>query len=107
MWSRALNTAYKLECFLSGDVKLTKKADSNKYSYSGYDIGFSSQSLFLKSNFDFGENFDVNNSSSAHSDNKGRFLVYGKWLTQELDDTTITAEAKYSIDFTASEITLH
>ena len=42
---------------------------------------------------------------------KKDFLVCGEWLTQELDNTTITAEAKYSINFTASEIkyclTLH
>ena len=43
-------------------------------------------------------------SSSVHFDNKGRdILFFGKILTQRLDDTTWTAEAKYPINFTQSE----
>ena len=41
--------------------------------------------------------------SSVHVDNKGKdILILGEGPTQELDDTTLTAEAKYSINFTQS-----
>ena len=39
--------------------------------------------------------------SSVHIDNKGRhFLIPGEGSTQGLDDTTLTAEVTYPIDFT-------
>ena len=42
-------------------------------------------------------------SSSVHVDNKGKsILILGKGPTQRLDDTTVIAEAKYSINFTQS-----
>ena len=40
-------------------------------------------------------------SSSVHIDNKNKdILILGEGRTQGLDDTTLTAEAKYSINFT-------
>ena len=40
-------------------------------------------------------------SSSGHVNNKGKdILIYGDGPTQRLDDTTLTAEAKYHINFT-------
>ena len=46
-WSRDLSTEFTIgDCF-SGTVKLTKTADSDKYGYSGYGIGFDSCSKFL------------------------------------------------------------
>ena len=42
-------------------------------------------------------------SSSVHVDNKGKdILILGAGPTQGLDDTTLTAEAKYPINFTQS-----
>ena len=42
-------------------------------------------------------------SSSVHIDNKGKdILIIVKGLTQELADTTLTAEAQYSIHFSRS-----
>ena len=42
-------------------------------------------------------------SPYLHIDNKGRdILVLGEGPTQVLDDTTLTAEAKYPINFTQS-----
>ena len=39
-------------------------------------------------------------SSSVHIDNKGKYiLILGKCPTQGLDDTTLTAETQYSINF--------
>ena len=43
----------------------------------------------------------VDMSSSVHVDNKKKYiLVLGEGPTQELDDTTLTAEKKHSINFT-------
>ena len=48
--------------------------------------------------------FGADMSSSVHVDNKGKdILNFGERATQGLDDTTLTAEAKYSIDFPQSE----
>ena len=45
--------------------------------------------------------FGVDMSSSVHVDNKNKdILILGEGLTQGLDDTTLTAEAKYPISFT-------
>ena len=55
---------------------------------------------------EFGKNvniFSVDNSSSAHTDNrKTNILVCGEGATDKLDDTTITAGAKYSVNVTNS-----
>ena len=40
-------------------------------------------------------------SSSVHIDNKHKgILILGEGPTQQLDDTTLTAKAKYPINFT-------
>ena len=45
--------------------------------------------------------FSADMSSSVHIDNKGEdILILGEGPTQGLDDTTLTAEPKYSINFT-------
>ena len=89
-----------------GGVKSAKNADPDKYTYSGYGIGFDSCSSLLFPNFDWGKNFvifGVDNSSSVHIDNKKKdILVLGKGPTQGLDDTKITPEAKYSINISRS-----
>ena len=42
-------------------------------------------------------------SSSVHVDNEGKYiLILGEQPTQWLDDTTLTAETKYPINFTQS-----
>ena len=47
--------------------------------------------------------FGADMSSSVHVDNKGKdILILGEGPTQGLDDTTLTAEAKYPINFTQS-----
>ena len=85
-----------------GGVKLAKNAEPNKYSYSGYGIGFDFRSFFhfqILTVVILG----VDNSSSVHIDNKKKdILVSGKGPTQGLDDTTITVEAEYSINFSRS-----
>ena len=45
--------------------------------------------------------FAADMSSSVHIDNKNKaILILGEGPTQELDHTTLTAEAKYPINFT-------
>ena len=60
-------------------------------------------SLFSFPNFVWVKNviiFRIDNSSSVHIDNKNEdILVLGKGQTQALDDTTMTAEARYSSYF--------
>ena len=47
--------------------------------------------------------FEAYMRSSVHVDNKGRdILILGEGPTQGLNDTTLTAEAKYVINFTQS-----
>ena len=87
-----------------GAVKLTKNADPDKHSYLGYSIGLHSRSLFSVQGCKNVIVFGVDNSSSVDIDNKKKdVLVLGEGLTQGLDDTTITAEAKYSINFSRSQ----
>ena len=43
-------------------------------------------------------------SSSVHIDNKNKdMLILGKGSTQGLDNTTLTAEAEYSLNFSRSQ----
>ena len=45
--------------------------------------------------------FGTDMSSSVHIDNKSKnILIFGERPTYRLDDTTLTAEAIYPIDFT-------
>ena len=89
---------------LIGYVKLTKNADSNKYKYSSYGIGFDSRSEFSLTDRSMGKNvitFSADMSSSVHIDNKNKdVLILGEGQAQGLDDTTLIAEAKYHVDFT-------
>ena len=89
-------------------VKLTKNADPDKYKYSGYVIGFDSRSFSSLPDNTIGKNVIIvgaDMSSSVHINTKGKdSLVLGEGKAQGLDDTTFTAEVKYSINFTQSKI---
>ena len=67
------------------NVKITKNANPDKYSYSRYGIGFDSNSLFSIPSFDWAKNaisFGVEISSSVHIDNKNKdtlILVKGQY----------------------------
>ena len=83
---------------------LTNNNDTDKYSHLGYGIGFDSHSLLSILNY-WSKNviiFEVENSSSVHIDNKKNILVLAEGPTQGLDDASITAEAKYFINFAES-----
>ena len=53
-WSQNLNAEFTLKDCLLGALKLTKNANHNKYSYSGYGIGFDSRSPFSIPSFIWG-----------------------------------------------------
>ena len=52
IWSQDLNSDFTLKDCLFGGVKLAKNADTDKYVYSSYSMGFDSRSLFSLPNFD-------------------------------------------------------
>ena len=89
------------------NLKITKNAAPKKCSYSGYGIELDSGSLFSIPNFDWDQNaiiFGVDMSSYVHVDNKNKdMLIFGKGSTQGLDNTTLTAEAEYSLNFSRSQ----
>ena len=103
---RNLNTDFTLVNCLFGSVKLTKNADLDKYKYTGYGMAFDSRSEFLFIDGTYGKNviiFGADMSSSVHVDNKvNDILILGEGPTQGLYDATLTAQAKYLINFTQS-----
>ena len=55
-WPEDLKSDYTLKDCLFGAVKLTKNANPDKYSYSGYSFEFDSCSRFSIPNFDWSKN---------------------------------------------------
>ena len=100
-WSIDLNAGFTLGNCSFGSVKLTKNADPDKYKYNGYIIEFYSLSEFSFTDGSMGKNFIIfgaDMSSCVHIDNKDKAIfILGEGLKQELDDTTLTAEAKTPI----------
>ena len=65
-----------------------------------HSIGFDSRSEFLLPDFGMGKNFI---SFGVHIDKKKEdALICGKGPTRILDDTTLTAQAQYSTNFSKS-----
>ena len=58
-WLRNLNADFTLNNYLFGSVQLTKNADSDKYVYSGYGIGFDSRSEFSLTDGSVGKDFII------------------------------------------------
>ena len=89
-------------------VKLTKNADFDKYKYSGYGTGFDARGNFSSS---CGSGFDKNViifgpdiSSFVHVDSRRSYIsILGKGPTQGLDDTTLTAEKEYAINYSEQQ----
>ena len=70
-WPQDSNT----EGCLFGGVILTKNVDPDKYSYSGFGIGFDTRGQYSLPNGSVGKNFiifGVAMSPSVHIDNKGK-----------------------------------
>ena len=106
-WSRDLKSEFTPKHCLFEAAKLIKNADPDKYKYSGYGIGFDLHLEFSLSDGSMGKNvivFRADMSSSMHIDNKGKnILTLSEGPRQGLDDTALTAEAKYSIIFSRSQ----
>ena len=103
LWSLKRGFDFTSANFLLGAVK-TKNVDFDKYKYSSYRIGFDMDGTFSFSNGSgFGKNvitFGVYMSPSVDIDNKKKdILILGKGPTQGLNDTTLTAEKEYAINF--------
>ena len=108
LWPITVRQDFTLGSSLFEAVKLTKNADSDKYKYSGYGIGFDASGSFsLSDGSGFGKNviiFGADMSSAVHIDNnKKDILIFGKRPTQGLDKTTLTGEKKCSINFTEQQ----
>ena len=72
-------------------------ADTDKYIYSGYSLGF--DSLGMARNVII---FGLDLSNSVHATNKTQnILILGHSLTQKVNNTTIYAEKMYSPNFSA------
>ena len=86
-----------------GKSYLFKNTDIDKYGHSGYRIGFDIKREFSFSGGGYGQNiliFGADMSFSIHIDNKKKdILVLGWGPTQGLENT-LTAEKRYSINFT-------
>ena len=84
---------------------MTKNADIDKYGYFGYGTGFDGRGGFSFPGGGFGQNvliFGADMSSSAHIDNKKKYIILlGIGPTQGLEHT-LTAEKMYSINFTVA-----
>ena len=82
-----------------GEVNLTKNADIHKNKYLGYGVGNDSKGSFSFPGNGLVQNviiFGADMSSSLHANNKTKnILELGEGITQELDDTTLTADKMY------------
>ena len=110
LWPLTVGQYFMLRNSLFRAVKFTKNADPDKYKYSGNGIGFDvSGSILLSNGNGFGKNviiFHADMSSSVHIDNKKKgTLILGKDPVQGLNDTTLTEEKEYSINFTEQQRT--
>ena len=79
-------------------------ADTDKYIYSGYGLGFDSTGQFSHPLGGMARNiiFGVGLSHSVHATNKPQnILILGHGLTQKVNNTTIYAEKLYSPNFSA------
>ena len=87
-----------------GAIKAEKpNIDLDKYTYSGYGIGFDHTGTFTRPKGGIARNiiiFGVDTSTSVYALNKTQnILVLGKAFIQKLNNTTIYAEKMYSPNF--------
>ena len=105
-----MNSGFTLKECLFGPVKLTKNADPDKYYHWGYGVGFDPCSSFSVPNFDWVRillflQYTIVHQFISIIRRNTFFLVLGKDPTEGLDDTTITAEAEFSINVLKSQRT--
>ena len=87
-------------------MELTKNANPDKYIYSAYGIRFDSRSEFLFTDESAGKNVIVIGADMrlfVHIDNTYKYIfTLGENPTHWLEDTKLTAKAKYPISFIKS-----
>ena len=103
-WLGNSNTDFTLNIRSFRSADLTKNAEPDKYKYISHSIGCDSRSEFSFTDGSMVKNgviFLDDMSLYVHIDNnyKDVLILYGK-PTQRSDVTTLTAEAKYSVNFT-------
>lgn len=89
LWLYTVDQDLNLEHILFGAVKLTTNRDTEKFTDSGYGIGFNvRRSFLLLDDSGFGKNvikFGADISPSLHVDHrKEGILIFGKGLTQRV-----------------------
>ena len=102
---RNSKTDFTLSSCLFGSVKLTKNADPDKYKHNFSRIGFDSRSEFLFTDGNYEKNVIIlvaDMSSSVHVDKKGKYILIAVERSTQRLNYTLTAEAKYLINFTQS-----
>ena len=94
---------FTLNNCLLGYIKLSKNADTDKFKYSWYDIGFDSCSELSVIDSIMDKNViicEADMSPSVQIDNKNKDILFlSKGPTQVLNDIKLIAEAKYPINF--------
>ena len=93
---RHLNADLTSNNCLFGYVKLTKKADPDKYKYSVYGIGSVSCSKFSFTDESIGKKIIIFGVVNKNKD----ILSLGEEPTQGVDGATLKVEAKYPTDVT-------
>ena len=105
-WSRDTNTKFTLGDCLFGAVKLTDNANPNKYGYSSDSIGFDACSQFSLPIGEWGKMLLFLVWTIIHQSiliiGKKDNLVLGEGSTDGLDNTTLTARVKCSVNITRS-----
>ena len=96
MFSQYLNTAFTLKDCLFGAANLTKNNEPDSILY-----WVLLTLIFLMLYFRGKNVIFLENSSSVPTDTRKK-MSFGECPAQGLDDTSITAEAKFSINFTES-----
>ena len=93
-----LTNNFPLKNYLFDTVKLVRNAIKSRFISNARGIAFDREGLWTFGN-DFARNvviFGVNNNSSAHTSNrKSNFLVLGEGPTDDINNSTGTAEKKY------------
>ena len=97
-WSKNPTNNFKFKNCSSGATNVVKNSNQEKYGYSGYGTTFDSAGLCSFYN-DFARNvtiFEVDNSSSSHSDNrKNNLLILGEGRTFGINGSLGSPEKKF------------
>ena len=100
-WPKNPTNNFKFKNCLFGATNVIKNSDKEKYVYRGYRITFDNGGSWSFHN-DFARNvviFGVDNSSSAHFDNRKNNLILGEGPTFGINGSFGSPEKKFEINF--------